>query len=95
MITSTQSYKSCCGNKSFIVELDKPLQKLHILLFKEAKYTVPKNYYDYGVFYILKQVNTDMIIANTSFGSNRVSLKCSGQNCQPLIDELLSLFNSF
>lgn len=73
--------RSCCGSSNIIVEVDKPIRKSQMQVFREAKFFVPENFFQAGIFY----VQSKQLIATASFGSNRISLRCSGPECEALI----------
>lgn len=79
--------KSCCGNKNLIIEVEKPIRKNQINIFKDSGYFVPDNFYNAGIFY----VKFENLTATTSFGTTRVNVKCSGKNCEKNITAFESL----
>jgi hypothetical protein len=73
--------RSCCGNKAFIFESQKPVKKNHLDSFEKAGYIIPKQFSNVGLFY----VQNSGLIATASFGSTRVQVRCSGNNCEELL----------
>lgn len=76
--------KSCCGSSGLVFETDKPIRKSQINIFKEAGYLVPENFLNAGLFYVQKE----FLIATASFGANKISVRCNGEKCHQLMDEL-------
>jgi hypothetical protein len=76
--------KSCCGNKSFIFETEKPVKKIHLDTFRKSGYLVPEHFVNVGLFY----VQFEGLIATAAFGSTRIQIRCNSRNS----DELLSKF---
>lgn len=74
--------KSCCGSRSFIFETDKPIRKSQTQPFRDAGYLVPDNFFNVGLFYVQK----NYLIATSSFGATRISVRCNGENCSDLLD---------
>jgi hypothetical protein len=74
--------KSCCGSSTYIFEIDKPIKKYQLQVFKDAGCSSPKNFVSVGVFY----VRFGGLIATTSFGSKRVSIRCTGNDCDQLMN---------
>lgn len=86
MITRTET-KSCCGAKSLIFTTTKPIRKSQIQPFKDAGFLVPQNWLDLGIFNVAK----DSLVATTSFGSNKINVRCRGNKCAELLDLLESI----
>lgn len=78
--------KSCCGSKALFFETDKPIKKSQIQVFKNANYSLPDYFYKAGIFYV--QLGT--LVANSSYGATRISVRCGGPTC----DEQLKAFES-
>lgn len=74
--------KSCCNSNGFVFEMDKPIRKSQMKIFKEAGYLVPDNFLVAGLFYVQK----DFLIATASFGSNKISVRCNGEKCSDYLD---------
>jgi len=79
--------KSCCGASTTILETDKPLRKSHASFFKEAKYFIPDNFYQAGIFYA--QLGT--LIITGPYGANKFSIRCSGSKCEEQISSFQSI----
>jgi hypothetical protein len=75
--------RSCCRTKSYIFETSKPVRKSQIDIFKKAGYIAPPSFITAGVFY----VRGNGITAQTSFGSKKINVKCSGHNCKASLDK--------
>ena len=69
--------KSCCGREAHIFESERPIRKFQIDVFRKAGFNVPPNYYQHGFFY----VTNGKLIAQASFGSNKINVKCYGNDC--------------
>lgn len=81
--------KSCCGSKAYILELDSPVTRNHLITFKQAGYKTAENYTKVGVFFVEKNGLT----ASGSFGSMKIQIRCSGSaNCSMLLDNLENTF---
>lgn len=81
--------KSCCGNSTTIIEVDKPLRKYQVDVFRNAGYIIPDNFYNSGVFYAQK----GGLIATASFGTNRINIRVTG-NGQDLVPEFSQLLEA-
>jgi len=75
--------KSCCGSNGLVFEMDKPIRKFQIKIFKEAGYLVPENFLAAGLFYVQKE----FLIATASFGANKISVRCNGDKCPSYLDD--------
>lgn len=75
--------KSCCGSRSFIFETPKPIRKFQTKPFRDAGYLVPDNFFNVGIFYVQK----NQLIATSSFGTTKISIRCNGDNCSQLLDD--------
>lgn len=82
--------KACCGNKSYIFEMKKPIMKSHIQAFEAAGYLIPGNFISIGLFYAQKLG----LIANGSFGSTSLQVRASGKNSDDLLNAFESILNS-
>jgi hypothetical protein len=81
--------KSCCGSRSYLFELDAPISKEALKIFKDAGYAVNDVYTRVGVFHVEKSG----LIANGSFGGMKIQVRCSGSaNCGLLLDHLENTF---
>ena len=79
-----QTFKACCGSKVVLLNLDKPVRKSQLYLFKEAGYLCPTNFENAGVFYVQQKT----LIATGSMGGTKLNLRCSGPDC----DKQISMF---
>ena len=68
-----------------ILELDKPIRKSQMQVFKDAGYMVPDNFYHNGVFYVQKT----NLVATCAYGTKRISVRCHGPGC----DDKISAFS--
>jgi hypothetical protein len=80
--------KSCCS-KNFIWELESPIQKHHLNVFKDAGYIVPVHMLRAGMFF----VEWKGLIASAPFGSSRIQIKCTMRDCNKLLSSLENLLN--
>lgn len=78
-----RAIQSCCGKSSYLFQPDKPIQKAHVDIFEGAGYSAPSNFKNHGVFY----VRGHNIIATSPFGTNRISVRCWGDDCERILDE--------
>jgi hypothetical protein len=80
--------KSCCGSKksiNFIVL--KPVRKEHIILFTSAGFQCPDQYVKSGLLLAKK----DGFIGTATFGICNINVRCSGVNCEAIINEFESI----
>lgn len=75
--------QACCGRKSFIFELDKPIKKFQTFVLKEAGFLIPAHYYQAGVFYAQK----GPLVSTGSFGTRILKVRCTGSGCPARLDE--------
>ena len=78
-----RAIQSCCGKSSYLFQSENPIQKAHVVIFEGAGYSAPPNFKDHGVFY----VRGPSIIATSPFGTNRISVRCWGNDCDQILDE--------
>ena len=71
-----------------MIELPKPIKKTHIEYFKKYSFIIPENFFNSGIFYV-KKAN---LIANTSFGSNKINVRCQG-SCESQIKEFKEILS--
>jgi len=81
--------KSCCGSRSFIFEVDKPIRKFQLSVFTDAGYAAPPSFKSAGIFY----VRGFGIVATSSFGARKISVKCSGGQCSSQLDKFSALLD--
>ena len=81
--------KSCCGKQSYIFQTEKSLKKSHLIIFERAGYTAPDNFKNHGVFY----VRGKGITASCSFGTKKVTVRCSGSDCPEKMEEFGKLLD--
>jgi len=81
--------KSCCGSKGYIFELDMPLTKGSLNIFKQESYNTIDTYTRVGVFYVEKNGLT----ATGPYGGTKIQVRCGGSaNCSQLLDNLENTF---
>lgn len=83
-----QVKQSCCGKSSVILLVTKPARMHHVSLFKSRGFQVPDNYLKAGLLYAKK----DGIIITCTFGICTVNLRCTGANCDSLVNEAEAVF---
>ena len=82
--------KTCCGNKSFIFETQKPLKRTHLEEFQKAGYLAPQQFVKVGLFYVQK----NGLIATSSFGTTKLQVRCNSKNCDELLNSFEKLLDS-
>lgn len=75
--------QACCGRKSFIFELDKPIKKFQTFVLKEAGFLIPAHYYQAGVFYAQK----GPLVSTGSYGTRMLKVRCTGPSCADRLNE--------
>jgi hypothetical protein len=81
--------KSCCGGKGYVFELDKPISKQALEVFKQEGFNTSDVYTRVGVFFVEKQG----ITASGPFGGTKMQVRCGGaSNCYQLMDTLENTF---
>jgi len=75
--------KACCGKQSYIFQTDKSIKKCHLVFFENKGYVAPDNFKNHGLFY----VRGNGISASCSFGTNRITVRCSGSDCPQKMEE--------
>ena len=81
--------KSCCGGSGYLLELDVPVSKTALPIFKQAGYSTSDTYTKVGVFFVTKGGLT----ANGPFGGTKIQVRCGGSaNCSQLLDNLENTF---
>lgn len=81
--------KSCCGGKSYIFDLDKPIKQSHLESFHKAGYKTPAHFVKAGLFY----VQIKGLTATSSFGTRKLQVKSSGKDAETLLDNFEKLLN--
>jgi hypothetical protein len=84
-----KTVKSCCGKASVTLVLTKPARISHVELFKQNGFQIPDVYVKAGILYAKK----NGLIATATFGICTVNVRCSGPNCDSLINELEKVFS--
>ena len=78
-----------CGSKSYVFELDAPISKKALPVFKQAGYNTSDVYTRVGVFFVEKGGMT----ASGPFGGTKMQVRCGGAaNCHLLLDNLENTF---
>ena len=65
---------SCCGGKGYVFELDVPISKSALSVFKQAGYRTSDQYNRVGVFFVEKNGMT----ASGPFGGVKIQVRCGG-----------------
>lgn len=81
--------KSCCGKASIVLVLKKPARMHHVDLFKSKGFQVPDIYLKAGLLYAKK----NGMIATCTFGICTVNVRCTGNDCDSIVNELESVFS--
>lgn len=81
----------CCGNSggTVIFYLDKAITKNALPTFVDAGYIVPSHYTTSGIFYVRSPGG--FIVANTSFGLTKITVKCASFEREQRLDEFQTL----
>ncbi len=81
--------KSCCPSAQYLFETNKPITKAHVSFFIGAGFLMPSHYLESGIFYAQKS----KLIATSSFGVTKITVRCSGQDCTERLDEFEKLLD--
>ena len=82
--------KSCCNSVQYLYETNKPITKAHVSSFIAAGFLAPSHYLESGIFYVQK----GKLIATSSFGVTKITVRCSGQDCSERLDEFEKLLDT-
>jgi hypothetical protein len=83
--------KSCCGGRNSLnFTLLKPVRREHVNLFVLAGFQCPDNYIKSGLLYAKK----DGFIGTATFGICNINVRCTGANCQVIINEFESILKT-
>ena len=77
------SVKSCCGRQNFFFQTEKPIRIFQLPVLEKAGYVAPKNFQVAGIFY----VRGNDIIATSSFGTTRINVYCTGDDCENKLNQ--------
>jgi len=77
--------KSCCGSLAWLFTVEKPINRGHLNMFRQAGFLLPANFINSGLFYAKK----DSFIASASFGLTKINAR--GSSCEKIRDEFLEL----
>jgi hypothetical protein len=81
--------KACCGSRGYIFELDAPITKDAIAIFKREGFSASETYLRVGVFHVEKAG----ITASGPYGGTKIQVRCGGSaNCAQLLDHLENTF---
>lgn len=82
--------KGCCGNSNstIIFYLDKPITKNALPIFEAANYIVPPHYASSGIFYTR---SPEGLVATTSFGTTKITVKCGSFERDRKLDDFEKL----
>jgi len=78
----------CGGGGGYILELDMPISKSALSVFKQAGYKTSEVYTRVGVFFVEK----NGITANGPFGGIKIQVRCKVANCAQLLNHLENTF---
>lgn len=79
--------ESCCGKVSYIFHASKQIKKKHVQIFEAAGFSAALNLQQQGIFYI----RAKNMIATSPFGTNRISVRCWGDDCERILDDFEEL----
>lgn len=79
----------CGGSRGYVLELDQPISKSILSVFKQSGYKILETHVKVGVFFVEKGGLT----ASAPFGGKKIQVRCSGSvNCSLLTDHLENTF---
>ena len=78
------SVTSCCGGKSIIYKIDRPITMNLINSFIEIGYKEEKHFTTAGILY----VDNETFILTGSIGANRLQVKCKKTDCEQQFNNL-------
>lgn len=73
-----------CAKEQFLLEINKPFDKLDLQFFTNSDFMENKTYNNLGLLY----VESVDLVAIAPFGSNRMQIKCKTSNCSNNIIKL-------
>jgi hypothetical protein len=76
--------RGCCGNKTFVLEMDVPIGRDWLAVFKSNGYQTSDIYTKSNIFYVCKGGLT----ANGPLGGNKLQVRSSSANASVLLDHL-------
>lgn len=86
MNVDRKTVKSCCGKKSFILIINKPIDEGIIKALQSTGYKELEHFTKSGILY----VENNYIIATGPIGSNKLQIRCRVEDCEKHIDALES-----
>ena len=84
------SASSCCGRKSTILEINKQVNVSFVSFFSQHGFVASDHFTKSGMLFI----ESNELIVNSSFGSNKLNVKCKTQDCDNNISKFEALLNS-
>ena len=83
--------QSCCGNKSFLWEIPKPIKRENLQKFVDSGFSAPNNFYEVGIFYVEKNGLT----ASGAFLNTKINVRCAkGKDCAQTLTDFETLIES-
>ena len=82
--------KTSCNSKALILESNIIVKKNYLEVFLSKGFTSPGSYVNSGLFYV-QQGN---FVATCSFGTNRINIRCSGNDCEEKIQNFENILTS-
>ena len=76
--------RGCCGNKTFVLDMDIPIGRDWLPVFKANGYQTSDIYTKSNIFYVCKSGLT----ANGPIGGNKLQVRSSSANVSVLTDHL-------
>jgi hypothetical protein len=77
------SIQSCCGKKSTIYKIDRPIDNNLLVELVGLGFTELKHFTAAGILY----VDNSSFIITGPIGSNRLQVKCKRSNCDQILED--------
>lgn len=87
MTIKIEAVSSCCGSKALILQIDKPVQRLHLQQLRQLGYQISEYYEKAGVLYL----SEGSLIFRGAFGTCRFQINCNGADCSEKIEKLKNI----
>lgn len=85
------SINSCCGKKSVIYKIDRPITNDLLNIFLSLGFKELSHFTKAGILYV---ENSDFIITGP-MGSNKLQIKCRIANCDSKLQDFQTLAKTF
>jgi hypothetical protein len=83
------SIQACCGRKTIIFKIDKPIDKLFCESLNKLGFKESEHFTKAGILYV---DNLDFIITGP-FGSDKLQIKCKKQDCEKKLNDFENLLH--